>query len=199
MSARSDSPRLLQEVHRVARALRSSPRTEEASVPWIKRLVRWAGMRHPRDISNSEPTAFLDELTVKHRLAPGTQTQARGALLFLYQRVLGIDPALPHHLEHIKEPRRLPVVLSRNEVKQLLDELEGVPWLIAVLLYGSGLRLNECLQLRVQDLDLDRLEVTVRDGKGGKDRRTTLPALARPSLASHLQRVEKLDKRDRNE
>ena len=156
-------------------------------------------MRHPRDISNSEPTAFLDELTVKHRLAPGTQTQARGALLFLYQRVLGIDPALPHHLEHIKEPRRLPVVLSRNEVKQLLDELEGVPWLIAVLLYGSGLRLNECLQLRVQDLDLDRLEVTVRDGKGGKDRRTTLPALARPSLASHLQRVEKLHKRDRNE
>jgi len=119
--------------------------------------------------------------------------------MFLYQRVLGIDPALPQHIAHVKEPRHLPIVLSRDEVKRLLAGLQGVPWLIAVLLYGSGLRLNECLQLRVQDVDLDRLEVTVRSGKGDKDRRTTLPAVARAPLTDHLRKVASLHKRDRAE
>ena len=199
MTHPNEPPRLLDEIHRVARALRLSPRTEEAYVAWTKRLVRWAGRRHPRSITNKEVIDFLESLITKHRLAPSTQVQARGALMFLYQRVLGIDPVLPRHLAHVKDPRRLPIVLSRDEVRRLLEELKGVPWLIAVLLYGSGLRLNECLQLRVQDIDLDRLEITVRSGKGDKDRRTSLPRVARVALANHLRRVASLHKRDRNE
>lgn len=199
MTTPSNPPRLLHEIHGVARALRLSPRTEEAYVGWTKRLVKWADMRHPKDISNAKVVEFLEELVTKHQVAPSTQVQARGALMFLYQRVLGIDPALPRHIAHVKEPRRLPVVLSRDEVKRLLAQLDGVPWLIAVLLYGSGLRLNECLQLRVQDIDLDRLEITIRSGKGDKDRRTTLPEVARRPLADHLRKVANLHKRDRKD
>jgi integron integrase len=190
-------PRLIPEARRVARALRLSPRTEAAYLAWIRRLASWAGMRHPMELRDDELVTFLEDLSIRHRLAPATQAQARGALLFLYQRVLGRDLTLPYHLAHIKEPRRLPVVLSREEVRSLLENLEGVPWLIAVLLYGGGLRLMECLQLRVQDVDLDRLELTVRSGKGGQDRRTTLPEVARSPLVQHLRRVENLHAKDR--
>ena len=190
------SPRLLAEVRRVALALRLSPRTQEAYIHWIKKLVTWSRKRHPTAITDAELVQFLDELATKHRLAPATQTQARGALLFLYQRVLGHDLALPHHLAHIARPKRLPVVLSQDEVRRLLDQLHGVPWLIAILLYGSGLRLFECLQLRLQDVDLDRRHIMVRSGKGGRDRLTTLPEVARPQLSEHIARVVNLHKRD---
>ena len=173
-----------------------SPRTERAYVGWTKQLVKWAGMRHPNDITDAELTAFLEDLVVSKRVAAATQGQARGAILFLYQRVLGRDLKLPYHVTHTAKPKRLPVVLSRDEVKRLLGELQGVPWLMALLLYGSGLRLMECLQLRVQDVDLDRFELTVRSGKGGSDRRTTLPKVAQAPLALHLRRVATLHQRD---
>jgi len=189
-------PRLLPDVRRAARVLRMSPRTERAYIGWTKRLVKWAGMRHPKDIPDAELIAFLEDLAVSKRVAAATQAQARGAILFLYQRVLGRDLKLPYQVAHIAKPKRLPIVLSRDEVKRLLGELQGVPWLIALLLYGSGLRLMECLQLRVQDVDLDRFELMVRSGKGGTDRRTTLPKIARAPLAQHLRRVANLHQRD---
>ena len=189
-------PRLLPEVRRVARVLRMSPRTEQAYIGWTKRLVKWAGTRHPKEITDAELIAFLEDLAVSHGVAAATQAQARGAILFLYQRVLGRNLQLPYQVSHTAKPKRLPVVLSRDEVRRLLDKLKGVPWLIALLLYGSGLRLMECLQLRVQDIDLDRFELLVRSGKGGNDRRTTLPKVARAPLAQHLRRVAKLHQSD---
>jgi integron integrase len=197
MTEPTQRPRLIPESRRVARALRLSPKTEKAYIAWIRRLVKWAGTRHPSEITAAELITFLEDLAVTHRLAPSTQSQARGALLFLYRRVLGQELELPYHLAHIKGPPRLPVVLSRDEVRALLAQLRGVPWLMAVLLYGAGIRLIECLRLRVQDVDLDRREILVRAGKGGKDRRTTLPEVAIPVLRRHLQKVDRLLQRDK--
>jgi integron integrase len=181
----------------VARAIRLSPKTEKAYIAWIKRLVRWSGIRHPSDITEPELVTFLEDLAVTHRLSPSSQSQARGAVLFLYRRVLGGELQLPYHLAHIKDPPRLPVVLSRDEVRALLAELQGVPWLMAVLLYGAGLRLSECLGLRVQDIDLDRREILVRAGKGGKDRPTTLPEVTVDVLRRHIEKVKRLLQKDR--
>jgi integron integrase len=189
-------PRLLPEARRVARAIRLSPRTEKVYVGWIKRLVRWAGMRHPSALSDVELASFLESLASRYSLSPTTQGQARAALLFLYGRVLGRDLSLPRHVAHIRVPRHLPVVLSPDEVKDLLEHLDGVPWLIAILLYGAGLRLVECLQLRVKDVDFKRNEITVRSGKGDKDRWAPLPSVVRPLLTAHFVRLRNLHRLD---
>ncbi|HWA16036.1 MAG TPA: integron integrase [Gemmatimonadales bacterium] len=190
-------PRLLDQVRKVASAIRLSPRTTRTYIAWIRRLIGWAGTRHPNEISPREVTDFLDILAVERHASPTTQIQARSALLFLYGRVLGKDIGLPEHLRGIHRPLRIPVVLAEDEVRALLSCLHGPHWLIAVLLYGGGLRLFECLQLRVKDIDLRRNEISVRSGKGNKDRWAPLPQLARPPLVSHLIRVRNLHQRDR--
>lgn len=196
MSNAPGRPRLLPEVRRVAGAIRLSPRTTKTYVGWIRRLIQWAGTKHPSEITEGEVVSFLSTLASRYRLSPTSQIQARAAILFLYGRVLGKDLSLPDYVAHIRQPRRIPVVLSTEETKDLLSHLAGVSWLIAVLLYGAGLRLFECLQLRVKDIDLRRNEITVRSGKGDKDRWAPLPRAIRRDLTAHLVRVRNLHRMD---
>lgn len=157
-----------------------SLRTERAYLHWIRRFIRFHGRRHPRAMGQQEIEAFLTELAVGGQVAASTQNQALCALLFLYRSVLGVDLPWLSGIVRAQRPRHLPVVLSQDETRSVLAELTGTAWLMASLLYGSGIRLHELLGLRVKDLDLKRLELIVRDGKGQRDRVTTLPyALAR--------------------
>jgi integron integrase len=174
----------LDEVRRCLRVRHYSLRTETAYVGWIRRFIVANARRHPREMGQREVEAFLSVLAVRGRVAASTQNQALAALLFLYREVLGLDLAWMDNVVRAKKPDRLPTVLSVAEVTALLSAMEGRAWLIASLLYGSGLRLMEGLRLRIKDVDFGRGELTVRDGKGGRDRRTVLPA----SLAEPLQR-----------
>ena len=178
------------------RRLGMAKRTEEAYCGWIVRFIRSHGMRHPREMGAPEVEAFLTLLASRHQVAASTQNQALAALLFLYRQVLGVELPWMEDIQHAKRPERLPVVLSRDEVRAVLAELSGVPWLVASLLYGSGLRLLEALRLRVMDLDLPRLELTVRQGKGGKDRRTMLAQPMLEPLRLQLDAVRELHARD---
>lgn len=187
---------LLQAVRQNLRLRHCSPRTEAAYVGWIRRYVRFCGLRHPRDLGMDEVTRFLTHLAVGGRLAESTVSQARAALLFLYRGVLGVELAGWERLPRGRRPVRLPVVLSRGEVAAVLGRMVGVPALVAWLLYGSGLRLMEALTLRVKDLDLERGEVRLRRGKGARDRVTVLPQVVRGPLGRHLERVRGLHQRD---
>lgn len=178
------APRLFEEVRRVLRLKHYSLRTEEVYLGWIKRFVMANGKRHPRELGVAEVEAFLSGLAVHGKVAASTQNQALSALLFLYRQVLGIELPWMDGVVRAKRPLRVPTVLSQDEVRRLLACMEGRAWLLASLLYGTGMRLMEVLRLRVKDVDFDRREITVRDGKGGKDRHTMLPR----SLAEPLQR-----------
>lgn len=195
VSVPTSQPRLLDQVRDALRTRHYSRRTEAAYVGWVRRFVVFHGMRHPRELSPSDLSQFISSLA-SQGVAASTQNQALGALLFLYQMVLRI--ALPELRDVVraKAPQRLPVVLSRGEVASLLGYLHGTEWLMASLLYGCGLRLMECAELRVKDLHFDRGEVMVRDGKGGKDRVTMLPASLRAPLASHLEARRRLHAAD---
>jgi integron integrase len=173
-----------------------STRTEEAYVGWARRFILANGKRHPRTMGAREVEAFLTHLANAGHVAVSTQNQALSALLFLYREVLQIELPWMENIQRAKRPRRLPVVLSREEVAALLAEMEGVTWLMASLLYGSGMRLMECLRLRVQDVDFVRREITVRRGKGGKDRRTMLPALVIDALQGQLAEARRVHERD---
>jgi integron integrase len=177
-------PRLLDEVRRVLRLKYYSLRTEQAYLSWIRRFILANGKRHPREMGASEVERFLSGLAVDRRVSAGTQNQALAALLFLYKQVLDIQLPWLDTIVRAKRSRRIPVVLSCDEVQRLLAAMDGRPGLIASLLYGTGMRLMECLRLRVKDVDFSRNEITVREGKGGKDRRTVLPR----SLVEPLQR-----------
>lgn len=166
------------------RARHYSVRTEKAYLDWVRRFLRFHGMRHPRAMGAPEVEAFLTHLAVDGQVAAGTQNQALSALLFLYRHVLQEELPWLDNLVRAKRPQRVPTVLACAEVQALLAHMDGVAWLLASLLYGSGLRLMEGLRLRVQDVDFARNEITVRNGKGGKDRRTVLPA----SLVEPLHR-----------
>ncbi len=168
-------PRLLDTVRAAIRTRHFSRRTEKAYVAWIRRYVLHHGKRHPRELGAAEVSAFLSHLAVDRAVSASTQNQALAALLFLYREVLGVDLPWLDDLVRAKKPARLPTVLTRGEVAAVLANLNGVAWLVAALLYGSGLRLLEALRLRVKDVDLERREVTVRDGKGGRDRVSMLP------------------------
>lgn len=177
---------------RVSAALRTrhySLRTEEAYVAWVKRFVLFHGKRHPYEMGEPEINAFLSSLATDGRVAASTQNQALSALLFLYRHVLARPVESLGDVVRAKRPERLPVVLTRNEVRRVLARLGGEPRLVATLLYGSGLRLMEALRLRVKDLDVSRNEILVRDGKGQKDRVTMLPAALKPALAAYLRTV----------
>ncbi len=192
----SATPRLLDQVRGKIRLKHYSLRTEQTYVDWIKRFIRHFGKRHPRELGAAEVEAFLTHLAVAGRVAASTQNQAKSALLFLYREVLSIELPWLDNVQQAKAPRRLPVVLTRDEVHAVLSRLDGMHWLIASLLYGSGMRLMECLRLRVKDIDFARGEILVRDGKGFKDRVTMLPAATVPMLREQMARARVLHQRD---
>jgi integron integrase len=189
-------PRLLDRVREAIRARHYSLRTQEAYVGWIRRFIRANGLRHPREMGEPEITAFLSSLATRGRVSASTQNQALAALLFLYRQVLGSRVEWLEGIVRARKPARLPVVLTRDEVKAVIANLRGDKKLMVMVLYGGGLRLMECLQLRVKDLDLERNQITVREGKGGKDRVTVLPRSANDLLSSHLERVKSLHEAD---
>jgi integron integrase len=189
VSKPSGNVRLLDQVRAAIRVRHYSPRTAEAYVSWIRRFIVFHGKRHPRELGEREVTAFLSSLAGRD-VSASTQNQALSAILFLYGAVL--DRRLPWMAEIVRarRPVRLPVVLSRQEISAVLARLRGPVRLMASLLYGAGLRLLECAELRVKDVGFDRGELTVRDGKGGKDRVTMLPAALRGPLEEHLAQVK---------
>ena len=189
-------PRLLDEVRRRLRLKHYSLRTEQAYVYWIRRYIRTNLPRHPRDLGGAEVERFLSTLATRDRVAPSTQNQALAALLFLYREVLSLELPWMEKVIRAKRAPRLPVVLSQGQVRAVLRELSGREALMAGLLYGSGLRLMECLRLRVKDIDLERRAITVRDGKGGKDRVTVLPERLRDALAAQLHQVRVMHAQD---
>ena len=179
MEGYSREPRLLDQVHTAIRARHYSWRTEKAYVGWIKRFIIFHNKRHPATLGEAEVTAYLSTLATRDRVSSSTQNQALSAIIFLYRVVLGKRLEWMDGVVRAKSVARLPVVLTRDEVRAILRELRGTPWLMVSLMYGSGLRLLECARLRVKDVDFERLEITVRNGKGGKDRRTMLPSTLR--------------------
>ncbi len=184
------SPRLLDLVRERIRLRHYSVRTEQAYVGWIRRFILANGKRHPKELGASEVEAFLTRLATKGNVAAATQNQALSALLFLYKVVLEIDLPWMEDVVRAKRPRRLPVVLSQEEVARLLAAMpEGLPELMARLLYGTGMRLMECLRLRIKDVDFARREICVRSGKGDKDRRVPLPESLRSRLLRQRERV----------
>jgi len=190
-------PRLLDAVREEMRRRHYSLRTEEAYVGWIRRFIRFHGLRHPKDMGDVEVNAFLSSLAVDGNVAASTQNQALAALLFLYQEALGMKVPWLDCIARARKPKRLPVVLSREEVRRLLSSLDGVPRLVATLLYATGLRLLEALNLRVHDLDFALDQILVRDGKGSKDRWTMLPHALKQPLGLHLDEVRRVYEADR--
>jgi integron integrase len=182
-------PRLLDHVRDRIRFRHYSIRTEQAYLDWIKRFILFHCKQHPGSLGAPEVEAFLTHLAVDRGVAAATQNQARSALLFLYKDVLGIELPWLDGVEPARTPVRLPVVLTRDEVVSILRSLKGVHALIGPLLYGTGMRITECVRLRVKDIDFARLEIVVRDGKGAKDRVTMLPRRAASSLREHLDVV----------
>ena len=185
--AGAPKPRLLDRVCRTIGARHYTRRTEKACVH---------GKRHPAEMGAAEVAAFLTSLAVHGEVAASTQNQALSALLFLYREVLGVELPWLDSVVRAKRPLYLPAVLTRDEVRAVLRRLDGVPRLMAVLLYGAGLRLLECCRLRVKDVDFAMNQIAIRDGKGHKDRATMLPAAVKPELAVHLERVRRQHEAD---
>ena len=194
--ARGSSPRLLDQVQARMRLRHYSLRTEQAYLYWIRRYIRSNLPHHPRELDGAAVEAFLTRLAVRDHVAASTQNQALSALLFLYREVLGVELAWMESVVRAKRPQRLPVVLSRQQVTDLLARLSGREALMAGLLYGSGLRLMECLRLRVKDVDVQRSELTVRSGKGNKDRMTVLPEALKAGLLRQIADVRVLHDSD---
>ncbi len=194
-----DKPKLLDQVRAVCRRKHYSLRTEEAYVRWTREYILFHQKRHPKELGEQQASQFLSHLAVKRDVASSTQNQALAALLFLYREVL--EQPLPwlNNLTRAKKPERLPVVFTREEVRLVLANLCGVNWIMASLLYGSGLRLLECLRLRVKDIDFGYHQITVRDGKGGKDRVTVLPCRIEEPLQEHLRKVKAIHEQDLRE
>jgi integron integrase len=189
-------PKLLDQVREAIRLRHYSIRTEQAYLDWIKRYIFFHNKRHPNQMGPAEIEAFLSHLALQRNVAPSTQNQARSALLFLYRHVLRRESILLDDVVQASKPQRLPTVLTRQEVHQVIDQLSGVHKLMVQLLYGSGLRLLECLRLRVKDIDLARGEIVVREGKGAKDRVTMLPTSLIQPLQAHLAAVKVLHEAD---
>lgn len=189
-------PKLFPSIVERLRVKHYSKRTEEAYIQWIKRYILHHGKRHPRDMGVTEMEDFLTHLAVARNVSASTQNQAKSALLFLYKEVLEIELPWLDNVTQAKAPKRMPVVLNKPEVQALLNRLDGTMWLIGSLLYGSGLRVMECLRLRVKDIDFVKREILVREGKGFKDRVTMLPAALIESLKQHLLKVKQLHDED---
>jgi integrase len=168
-------PRLLDQVRNTIRMRHYSLRTEESYIGWIKRYIFFHNKRHPKDMGEKEINEFLTNLAVNQKVAASTQNQAFNALLFLYREILKQEFGDLGEVVRAKKPRRLPVVFTMDEIRAIINQLEGSKWLMAQLMYGSGLRVMECVRLRVKDIDFAYRQIVVREGKGGKDRITMLP------------------------
>jgi integron integrase len=189
-------PKLLDRLREALRSRHYSRCTEQAYCLWVKRFIFFHHVRHPAEMAEPEINGFLTHLAIKEKVSASTQNQALSALLFLYRHVLGKQIGDLGEVIRARRPKRLPVVLTREEVKAVLGKLTREKWLMASLMYGAGLRLLECLRLRVQDIDSTRNEIIVRDGKGAKDRVTMLPESLKPALLEHLRVVKSIHEQD---
>jgi integron integrase len=196
MDTPAPPPKLLDQVRNAIRARHYSRRTETAYVTWIRRDIVFHRKVHPSTLQAKDISAFLTWLATERQVSASTQNQALAALLFLYERVLRLPVGPVEHVVRAKTPLRLPVVLSRDEVAGVLSQLHGAMWIVGTLLYGSGLRLEECLELRVKDIDFERCQIVVRRGKGQKDRTTMLPEVVVAGLRRHVDAVQALHARD---
>ncbi len=189
-------PKLLEQLRQRIRVLHYSIRTEQAYVDWARRFVLFHGKRHPREMGALEVTAFLTHLAVERKVSASTQNQAKAAILFLYKEVLQQDLPWLDEVVSARKARRLPVVLTQREVRELLLQLQGTQWLVASLLYGTGMRILEALRLRVKDVEFERRELIVREGKGNKDRVTVLPENLIAPLREQMERARVLHRKD---
>ena len=189
-------PKLLDRVRRAIRMRHYSRRTESTYVHWIRRFIVFHNKKHPESMGALEIAGFLSWLAAEQGVSASTQNQALSALLFLYRHVLHIEIGALDQVTRAKMPHRVPVVLSHEEVGRILDHIRGTTWIVAALLYGAGLRLQECLELRVKDIDFDQHQIVVRRGKGQKDRLTMLPMAIEERLKTHLQEVKRQHLRD---
>jgi integron integrase len=195
-AAANPKPKLLDQVRQAIETRHYSPKTEESYIHWIKRFIFFHKRRHPVEMSEKEIAQFLSSLATELHVSAATQNQALNAILFLYRAVLRKEIGYVDGVIRAKRPHRLPVVLSRQEVKSILGILDHSDWLMLMLLYGAGLRLMECLQLRVKDIDFSTNQIVVRAGKGDKDRHTMLPAALKEPLAKHLEIIKEQHRRD---
>ncbi len=193
---RTQPPKLIDQLRERLRTLHYSLRTEDVYVDWVRRFILFNGRRHPRDMGAPEVEAFLTHLAVERKVSASTQNQARAAIIFLYREVLAIELPWLQSVVSAKKSVRLPVVLTEREVRDVLLQLQGTTWLIASLLYGTGMRLLEGLRLRVKDVDFERREIIVREGKGAKDRVTVLPENLILPLKEQLKLAQALHRRD---
>ena len=191
-----EPPKLLDQVRGKIRLKHYSIRTEQAYVDWIKRYILHFDKQHPKDLGAGEVEQFLTHLAVVGKVSASTQNQAKSALLFLYKEILGVDLPWLDDVEQAKTTKRLPVVLTKTEVQQVLSHLDGTQHLVVSLLYGTGMRILEALRLRVKDVDFERKEILIRDGKGYKDRVTMLPLSLVKALQAHLEQVKALHVQD---
>lgn len=189
-------PKLLDRLSESLRSRHYSRRTEQTYCHWVKRFIFFHNKRHPADMAEAEINAYLTHLAVKEKVSASTQNQALSALLFLYRHVLDREIGDLGEVIRARKPSRVPVVMTREEVKAVLSHLQGDKWLMASLMYGAGLRLMECLRLRIQDVDSARNEITVRDGKGAKDRVTMLPESLKKPIQDHLRKVKVIHEKD---
>ena len=186
----------MDQVRSAIRVHHFSRRTEEAYAGWIRRFIIFHGKRHPKDLGSPEITSFLSSLAVRNHVSASTQNQALAALLFLYREVLRQELPWLDGIARAKPSRRLPVVLTRDEVRRVMAQLAGTARLMAMILYGTGMRIMECCTLRIKDIDLERNQITVRCGKGAKDRVTLLPASTKAALRAQIESVRRLHDED---
>ena len=194
--APAQKPKLLDRLSEALRSRHYSRRTEQSYAHWVKRFIFFHNKRHPAEMAEPEINAYLTHLAVKEKVSASTQNQALSALLFLYRHVLGREIGDLGEVIRARKPRHLPAVMTREEVKAVLANLAGDKWLMASLMYGAGLRLMECLRLRIQDIDFARNEILIRDGKGAKDRITMLSESLKTPLQDHLKKVKAIHERD---
>lgn len=188
----------MDQIHAVCRRRHLSPRTEEAYRFGIRQFIFFHGKRHPRELREAEVTQFVNHLAVQRKVAASTQTQALNALVFLYRDVLAVPLGEMSGLNRVQQRQRIPVVMTANEVSAVLSQMSGTAVLMARLMFGAGLRVEECCTLRVKDIDFGSSIINVCDGKGGKDRATVLPARLQADLQSHLMQVAQLHTEGRN-
>jgi integron integrase len=189
-------PKLMDKVHLELRTKHYSRKTEVAYTNWIKRFVIFHNKRHPKDMGAEEIKAFINNLASNHHVSSATQNQALQGILFLYKNILNKDVGWIEEIKFAHRKKHLPVVLTKDEVKKIFENLNGITLMISKLLYGSGLRLGECLSLRVKDVDLELKTISVLDGKGKKDRITVLPEKLITELKTHINKVKNLYKKD---
>jgi len=189
-------PRLLDQVRDVLRVKHYARRTEQSYTHWIKRFILFHKKRHPAQMSSKEVESFLTHLAVNRNVSPGTQNLALSAILFLYKQVLQIELPWLENVTRAKVKKHIPVVFTRQEIKSILAQFDGTYWLIFSLMYGAGLRLSECISLRVKDIDFHYKQLLIRDSKGSKDRVTVLPESLIEPLQTHMARVKNLHSQD---